>query len=100
VGVLVTSTVGGATYVAVFVGIISWTGDGRASILPAGVGVSYCPHSDVLPPQDAIIKDAKIIRMMNRFTMDPLTELYLYKGDKRRLCSGILKESDRFLISP
>ncbi len=45
--------------------------------LPKGVGVVYCPHSDALPTQDAVIKETAINKTESRLTFRPFRELYL-----------------------
>jgi hypothetical protein len=51
--------------------------DAVSGIPPRGVGVWYCPHNDALPMQEDIKKDARVEKMMIRFTKSPLERLYL-----------------------
>lgn len=58
------------------------------------------PQSDALAPQDVVINDVSTKRIMDRFTMHPLEELYLYKGDNYILLFGKVSERVRYPYSP
>lgn len=71
VGVAVSGGVGVTVALAgtISLGVVSATGKSMIGLPPLGVGVSYCPHNDVLlPPHEERIKVARIKKVVTRFT--------------------------------
>jgi hypothetical protein len=67
IAVFTVSYVSGRSGVGVWVGTTAGTGD-EVGIPPGGVGVVYCPHSEALPPQEAIKKDVATKKLISLFT--------------------------------
>ena len=78
VNVVVTSKTKGPDNVGLIVGGRAGAAVEVAGAPPIGVGVTYCPHRDVLPTQDAVIKETAINKAEIRLTLCPFRELYLY----------------------
>lgn len=71
VGVAVSGGVGVAVALTetISLGVVSATGKSMIGLPPMGVGVSYCPHNDVLlPPHEERMKVARIKMVVTRFT--------------------------------
>jgi hypothetical protein len=77
VKVVVCSTTNGPARVGVAEGTTAGAGVEVRADPPRGVGVVYCPHSDALPTQDAVIKETAINKAESRLTFRPFRELYL-----------------------
>jgi hypothetical protein len=75
-GVVVVSNTKGLVVSGVCVGRITVGGSTVGEAPPSGVGVAYCPHNDVLPPQDANKSDAVIKRPNSFFTNESVDEDY------------------------
>ena len=67
----------GLTVAGVWVGTTA--GEAVGGSPPNGVGVTYCPHKDAFPVQEASKKEAAIKKLISRFTKKSAEELYLYK---------------------
>jgi len=52
----------------VVVATTAGTGDELGTMPPRAVGVAYCPHREVFPPQDASKKEAAINTLKSLFT--------------------------------
>jgi hypothetical protein len=82
VGFSVGSKANGLIVSGVCVGTRTGEAGGVGEALARGVGVTYCPQSDAVPPHAASKNDSPIKRLLSRFTKRVrCQELYLYKGD-------------------
>jgi hypothetical protein len=59
-------------------GVVTTSGVEVGATQPTGVGVRYCPQSDVFPTQELSRMDIAMDGMRSLFTISPTTELYLY----------------------
>jgi hypothetical protein len=90
VGVTVSAKVSNTNTSGVFVGTAG-TGEGVGETLPRGVGVEYCPHRDVFPPQEARKKEATIKKTIRLCKMSgPLVRIiHVEKSGGRSLLTSM-----------
>jgi len=62
------STTKGLITVGVIVATTAGAGEAVGGFPTNAVGVTYCPHKDAFPAQDASKKEAAINKLMSRFT--------------------------------